>query len=345
MSLDTGFVKYMPFPNMDVMEYSLQFMPLSSLGCCSAVCRAWSTLMDFPELWLKNFDYHKYPRIEDGHKTAKEDFRFMHQYTYSARKMAPLGQFVGEVPMISRETFKRMKEEMDPVEKTIKLHEKHRFLVQPTHIFRAGFNKALYDDLIANGDFNDRDLKDGGMMVPYSAKNLKVLSRHPLDGFTRQIFAFSDSHLAPIFNQCSKVAPRVNVSIIRIESPNETEERDFDEQTAWLQNHKYYVSSFTERLHYCMLEIFTTNTCSDSQGVVSRTSDLVKVTTRGRATEDLFPVAIGDFDPDYGITITALGSRSDNTRASASLPVEFPALKGPSSNGKRSYDAGFGNGN
>ncbi len=351
MSFDTSFIQSMPFPNIDVMHYSLQFMPLSALGRCSAVCRAWSKQMNSPNLWLTMFDIEKYPRVEDGFPTAKEDFRFMHQCIYSAGKMAPLGQFVGVggVPMISRETFERMKNEMDPVEKNIKMHVKHRFLVEPTHIFRDGFNKALYDDLIANGDFNDRDLKDGGMMIPYSAKNVKVLARHPAQGYEypNPVFAFTDAHMASTFNQCSKVATKVNVSIHRMDAPVETVQKVFDAQNAWLQSNKYIMASFTQRLYFLVIEILTTGTCPDKDEVTTRTSDLVKVrdNSANPPVEEEIPVSIGNFEPGIGLFIDPYGKQAANARAAASLPVEFPALKGPSSNGKRSYDAALGNGN
>src|SRR6202044_214025 len=122
-----------PFPHPDLSQVIPQPFTLQDIGHCALVSKAWSQAMNEPGVWLAMFDKEKFPRIENRETTAKEDFRFMRSITISKRDAAGFGEFVGEAPVMSEKTFRRLKYEKDAFDPTKYNDETHVVIVKPSH--------------------------------------------------------------------------------------------------------------------------------------------------------------------------------------------------------------------
>ena len=157
-----------PFPNADTLHYGFQFLELQDAGRCCQVSKLWKKEMEYCSVWLTLFGKEKIPCIKGRESEAKKDLEFMLCHTFSARKFACFGKFIGEVPMITAETLDFFKIAVDQYKKGRKMLEQWAFIVEPTHFFRS-FEEKLYQDLCANGDFDKKieidKLKIEGLFV------------------------------------------------------------------------------------------------------------------------------------------------------------------------------------
>jgi hypothetical protein len=317
-----------PFPNKDMLRYGSQFLKPADIYHTALVCQAWHTAMQFPGVWFQMFASEKIPCIEGRTITAKEDFKFMDAITYSARKIACLGQFVGEVPMISANDFNKLQTAMDPYEPGKTMSQTFKVMVEPTHIHRA-YDKALLYALVANGDFDleapeNSNLESQGLLIPYSLKNLQILAEHPLIKKGKgAVFAYFK---LDVLNQCNTPLKTVNVHFMRIEVPEQSRNLTYAGQKNRLKENGYEIIPLITRLYFDVVEILTKGTCPDRQEgqrfTYSRTSDVT------RYGHDVSHVAIGAFSPGGPVgsrggiyVITSFGAARDAHGAAPCAPA------------------------
>ncbi len=291
-----------PFPLEDIAKVGFEFLTVEDAGRFSQVCKAWNAAMQSTGIWSTLFDVEKIPRVEEGALTVQEDLRFMFPRTYSARKMACLGKFVGLVPMISAKPFEMFKTAMDPYEPNKKFSETFSFIVEPTEIYRD-YNEALLEALIANGDFEsqapeNKNPQENGLRIPYSLKNLKILAEHPLakKGEGPVFSSFDPEALT----QCSRIAKTVKVTVMRKEVPEQSRNLTYSGQIECAKEKGHVLVPLCTRGYFDVVEILNKNTCADSREprlTYSRTSDEIKI------GNDKYPLAIGCFAPGIGVDV------------------------------------------
>ena len=250
-------------------------------------------------IWLCLFDNEKIPRIEGRSETAKADLQWMLCHTYSARQMACLGKFVGEVPKISAKAFEMFKTEMDAYEPDKKLSDTFVWVVEPTHVHRD-YNEALLNDLVANqvfdaGVLEEKKLKENGLLIPYSLKSLKILVDHPLAKKGKGAVFYCFNLVA--LEQCSTIARVVKVSLMRKEVPEQSRNLYVLAQKECLKQKEHEMVSLGTRGYFDCIEILNHDTCPDKDETYSRTSDVFKV------GEERYPLAIGDFKSGVGLGV------------------------------------------
>ncbi|MGC1878282.1 MAG: hypothetical protein WA678_02755 [Rhabdochlamydiaceae bacterium] len=313
-----------PFPTEDTLQYGSQFLKAADICHAAQVCKVWNTAMQNPDIWLQMFKNEKIPRIEGRTITAKEDFKFMDAITYSARKIACLGRFVGEVPMISANDFNKLQTAIDPYEPGKTMSQTFKVMVEPTHIHRA-YDATLSVTLTLTGDFDlnapeNSNLERERLLIPYSLKNLKILAEHPLikkgEG---PVFSHFNSE---VLSQCNHTLKTVNVHFMRIEVPEQSRNLTYADQKNRLKEDGYEIIPLITRLYFDVVEILTKDTCPDrkeeQQSTYSRTSDVL------HSGNNVYPMAIGGFAPGAGVHVDDdyLVDADDIRGAAPGVPAE-----------------------
>jgi hypothetical protein len=290
-----------PFPNNDILQYCMQFVKPTEIASCAQVCKSWETTMQLSSLWWHLFDQEKIPHVE-GHDqtTAMQDFKLIYPMTYSKKNMACLGEFIGSVPNLSQEVFDTLMTGMDPYEPEKKMSKTFVVVVEPTHILRL-FHQALFDDLVKNGDFDVKtaaidSLKENGLIIPYSVKNLKILGEHPLNKKGNGL-VFNSNSLA-ILDQYNTIAKTVNLSIMRLEVPKESLNLPYLKQKELLKKYGQAMAPLCTRLYFDLGEVLTKGTCPDKKAEplssYTWTSDELQ-------TDASHSLILGGFSPDSGL--------------------------------------------
>jgi hypothetical protein len=293
-----------PFPHEDIAQVGFQSLTLVDAGRFSQVCKAWNAAMQSPGIWLTLFDVEKIPRIKGRVATAQEDLRFMLPRTCSAKQMAPLGRFVGVVPLVNPVVFEIFRTIVDPYDSTGKMSETWVFVVEPESIYRDDVDEDLLKALKTEGDFDTDaeidDLKKQGVLIPYSLKNLKVCADHPVTNKGTKVFGYFN---ADVLQQCSTISKAVRVTLMRKEVPESTRNKTWPQQIDELAENGHVPVKLSTRGFYNATNILNKGTCPDnydgSRYTFSRTSDEVK------AGNDVRPSAIGGFALGAGVSVYA----------------------------------------
>jgi hypothetical protein len=304
-----------PFPHEDIAQLGFQFLTVADAGRFSQVSKAWNAAMQRPGIWLTLFDVEKIPRIEGRVATAQEDLSFMLPRTYSAKKMACVGKFVGLVPMISEKAFEMFKTAIDAYESSKKFSETFSFIVEPIEIYREN-NEALLNDLIANGDFDakaveNKNPQENGLRIPYSLVNLKILAEHPL----------TNKGGAPVFaklrtetlKQCSTIAKRVKLTLMRKEVPRESQNLTFSDQNELLNEKGHVLVPLCTRVYFDGLEIMNSNTRPMTYSI---TSDGINI------GNDKYSFAVGGFPLGGAVVNVTTGGPIPLIGAAPGIPAE-----------------------
>ncbi len=327
-----------PFPSQDTCRYGSRFLDLKDIGDCAQVSKAWSRAMDDYGIWFPMFENEKIPLIEGRILKAKEDFKFMRPITVSKRAAACLGEFVGEVPVMSEKTFKRLKER-DVFDPTKYNGETHVVVVEPTH-FERDLTPDLYRGFIQKDSVPQNDpLPPPGITIaiPYSAANVMMLGK---EAWKHNETVLADTEVDKILKVCDKVSTTVNVYVMRIISPEQTEQLKYRLQKQYLEKKGYEVAPFGPRFYLNMIKLLNEGTCPDKD-VSSSTSDIVleydsEASERtGVALFDERTVSIGELNhyPDSEfplIQLWATDAYDAEMRAAAGFPAELAVVKGNS---------------
>jgi hypothetical protein len=180
---------YGPFSDQaDALAYGSRFLSVEKICSCFTVCKNWSAALRLSEIWLYKSDEERFPRIEGREKNGYEDFKFMYPRTLSARRINILGQFVGNVPMITAKAYEWFRTAMDTYEPMKKICDTFVIIVEPPKIrldFDSDLLKEIYKrhptELSAFESLKESELerlKKDGIHVPYTTNDLVILGEH-----------------------------------------------------------------------------------------------------------------------------------------------------------------------
>ncbi len=298
MSLKTAPIHPLYDPK-SLVAIATHFDRLSTIGKSAQVCKLWDRSMQDPSIWEKQFEKEKIPKVAGKNRDYKADFQVLYPMTLSARKIACLGEFVGEVPKISEDDFTRLFQN-DPYEPKKKIYETFRLIVEP-HFIKRERENLLVENLLSSGDYQEENNSSPQqeILVPYSLKNIKILSSSSIAILKVNSGPVLRSY-PEVFKQCSYPATKVNVCFMREEVPKQSRMLHFTLQKELFNKDRFEVPRLSPRALLNVVKILTTGHCPDARETeltFSSTSD----TARFKYGES--SLTIGGYSQDTGIVI------------------------------------------
>ncbi len=274
-----------------------QFLNLREVGYSGQVSKSWHLAMQHSSIWQNQFENKKIPAVDGQNRDYKKDFKILYPITLSGRDISCLGEFVGEVPKISEEDFNRLFEN-DPYESNKKIYQTFLIIVEP-RFFKRKYSYCLEEKLLKNGDFqmNGKDKVD--LLVPYSLKNIKILSSSKFT-LKKNVKGPVLRGYKEVFQQCSFKATKVNISFMRSEVPKQSRMLWFHEQQELFQKHRFEMPRLSVRSLFNVVKILNTGKCPDSnqpEFTTTSTSDTARIEFGD------YPLTIGGYSQDEGIHI------------------------------------------
>ncbi len=251
-----------------------KYIDLQSVCSSEIVCKLWRQCMQSSAIWEILSEKEKIPLVEGTMRNRKNDFVFLRAHTVSSRAMSFLGEFVGAVPKIREEDFKQ-------------LCESWCIVVEPK-AFKRKWDQTLFDLLKTKGD-GPILLDTNEMSVPYSFKNVVILYSYS-KGITPPI---CDDIEPEILKQCSRIATKVNLSVMK-KRPDEKSNFLFpDDQKKLTGEQGCEMVSLRTRGLFDLIEMEKTGRCENAaehgKAVQVRVSDTVKLP----GSDDLHGIVIG----------------------------------------------------
>lgn len=195
------------------------------------------------------------------------------------------------------------------MEKAKKIKETFVFVVEPEFIkgtFKAGLLASLDNKRILTIEPSEgNSLLEQELEIPYSLKNLQVLSSYPLSGEEKGPL-FSSHSKPEIFNACFHCSSRVNVYLMRKQIPELTRGKRYDVQDRLVKENGFQIMTLRSRVYFNAISILTTGTCPDAEGpfnadegpdIFARSSDFIK---KGSLK---YRWSVGSFSPKEGMVV------------------------------------------
>jgi hypothetical protein len=273
--------------------HCVSFLTTEEIGRFCAVSNSWKGQEQ--SLWKQASINEGVPIVEGEGRNYKDDFRFLRPITISNKVFKELlgGEAAQKIPRMREDRFFELKYSQDFFEPGKLKRETHVVVVDPSALkITVGPHRPLALDatgtLISTHWFPKKKIT-----VPFSFKNLKMLTTRPLAGMENGP-VFNPNSNYDFFNQCN-APPNLN-KILIMRKAVVGGGMPFEAQKALVTSYGQRVVTVRERALYNAVEILKTGTCPDLS-TYARSAEPVHSDGRD------YKAAIGFFAPKYGLYI------------------------------------------
>ena len=145
------------------------------------------------------------------------------------------------------------------------MQENYVFVVVPSKVARST-DAATPLELDQSGNLVKSTagaIEELKLQIPFSLKNLKMLSEHPLKGKENTPVFHKDSY-APVFDQCGLCSDKVRIFFMRKHVADQSRDLPYLQQEAKMREQRLEVTPILPRALYDAVCILRTGTCPDS---------------------------------------------------------------------------------
>ncbi|MES2200224.1 MAG: hypothetical protein V4489_08665 [Chlamydiota bacterium] len=289
--------------NRELIHQYAAYLELAEIGGLCRVSKVWNESIrgsDGRLFWKSISIREGIPVVQGEYRDHQDDFRFLLPITISGRIIGKyLGKVDGEVPLMSKVHFLKLKSLQDDFEPTKCRRDTHVVIVDPSKL-KITVSKDRPLRLDASGTLEEVPsleralIEKAELTVPFSFKNLKMLTTYPLSRKGNGP-VFDKGSGPAVFEQCYTPPDQNRILIMRREVVGTNRlfnsERD---QNALVTNRGWKVVTVRQRGFYDAIEILKTGTCSDGQAPW----------TYARSAERDCKVAIGGFASSVGVLVS-----------------------------------------
>ncbi|HSW86822.1 MAG TPA: hypothetical protein VLG49_04910 [Rhabdochlamydiaceae bacterium] len=301
---------YRPFSDVNTFLDGMQFLELADISRSSRVCKIWNkAIKGNQHFWIKLSEREGIPIVNGVGRDRKEDFKTLYQITaVSGRAISELfGKMVGKVPPINEALFNRLNDP-DPFEEGKLIKENYVFVVDPSFIERkeATLNLDESGNLIELFKKESESNETQDLVIPFSLKNLRILSKYPLKGNENTPVFKNDSPGIVVFNQCDTCSDKVSIYFMRKHLAENSRGMSYSDQKELVEKNKFEVTPLRKRTLFDFVMIFQSGTCPDAfitGCIFVRTSDSFCFHNPIYLPNPVYLAHIGNFIKKTGIRV------------------------------------------
>ena len=283
------------FPTPELFLHCAGYLQVADISRFTRVSKRWKELLEDQSLWKLLSQREGIPLVEGEDRDFKNDFRILYPITSSSRIISQfIGKPIGEVPRIRLEVFNRL-QQPDPFDPQRTMQENYVFVVVPSKVARST-DAATPLELDQSGNLVKSTagaIEELKLQIPFSLKNLKMLSEHPLKGKENTPVFHKASYVA-VFDQCGLCSDKVRIFFMRKHVADQSRDLPYLQQEAKMREQRLEVTPILPRALYDAVCILRTGTCPDASGTYAPTPDLVRVGNRD------YHSILGGFAPRAG---------------------------------------------
>jgi hypothetical protein len=297
------------FPNTDVFTYFVSFVGPKELCALEQVCREYNKWSK--DGWKMVSATEGIPQVANLDGTAraspKEDFKVLYPITLSGMMIGEVfGRVVGVVPALSQHWFD-MISQADPYEEKKKFEENFCVLVDPAFIERHVDQDTplALDATGALVEVEKDQVKAGDLTIPFSLKNLIMLSQYPLKGKEHLPVFLERDWLDPA-NKASPPPSKIGVRIMRKLAIDEDFDLSFQKSAIDRAHRGFSLTPIRIRAIFDAFSILTTGTCPDrDQEDINPCVFMRSDEESGSVGSRSYPLMIGRFEQGKGVKVAA----------------------------------------
>lgn len=220
-----------PFANYDIFQNTVRFLEPKDIGRLGIVCKQYDKWLNKASIWIQVSEKEGIPLVAGNERNRRNDFRILYPITISGRMIGELfGKVIGRVPPISEYWFDKFAKNMaDPYETTKLFKDNFVVLVDPSLIERA-VDKETPLDIDESGNLKEvapDAVLEQTLTIPFSLRNLHLLSKYPLKG-KEHLPVFGNDSEGEFFELSTSYPKQIGVRIMRRSILNESRYKDFD---------------------------------------------------------------------------------------------------------------------
>ncbi|MES2199572.1 MAG: hypothetical protein V4489_05350 [Chlamydiota bacterium] len=295
------------------LQRCIEFRPeiTSDLNNFRLVNKTWKRVIDGSEgqiLWKEASIREGVPIVQGEDRNYKDDFKFLRPITISSKIIGKyLGEVVGEVPLIRKAVFDRLKCEKDSFEVGKFQRDTHVVIVDPAKL-KITISPDRPLELDETGTLIELPVKERAwivnaeLTVPFSFKNLRMLANYPLEKigmgpvFNKGVENFG----CEVFERCDTPPDQNRILIMRREVfGSDMLFNAKQHQRALVTNRGWKVVTVRQRGFYDVIMILKTGTCPDGAGPLTYARSAESVRCKGLDHK----AAVGGFSSKTGLSV------------------------------------------
>ena len=298
--------------NFDNFAHVAKYLEAKDIGRLAQVCQQYNGWANEPAIWNTLSEQEGVPLVAGVGRDRMTDFRILYPVTISGRMIGELfGKVVGKVPPISEYWFNKIAQNLpDPYEIDKLFKDNFVVLVDPSFIERfVDQETPLEIDETGNLKEVPPDaVIEQTLTIPFSLRNMHVLSKYPLKG-KEHLPVFNKDSWPKAFELSTSYPNQIGVRIMRRSILEKTRSENFVRQKALVKelapNQGFKVESVRRRSLFNAISILNIGMCPDGRGervwTYARGSDTVTIDGR------VYRLVVGGFAPGAGVDVDSSG--------------------------------------